>query len=146
MECRSLLNADNGKLLVRQRIALYRQFKNLGDSSKLSLSSLRFYAKRLGICRTAKMQKQSLITALMNLEYNSQGSSKKKLKIPLLKKYQGKSKKKSVCQNKSMMRLEPNSEGSSKMQLQIPINFEAKTKKKHASEKKIEPNKKKLLK
>ena len=45
-----------------------------------------------------------------------------------------------------MMRLEPNSEGSSKIQLQIPMNFEAKTKKKHSSEKKIEPNKKKAVK
>ena len=65
---RELLNADNGSLLLSRRIALYKQFKNLGDCSKLSLSRLRFYAKRLGVSMAGKMRKQRLITALRSFE------------------------------------------------------------------------------
>ena len=83
MEGRALVNANNGKLLNCQRMHLYRKFKKLGDSSKLSLSCLRFYAKRLGISRARHMQKQTLRTALRNSTYNSQGSSEKQLIIPL---------------------------------------------------------------
>ena len=49
LEGQELLKADNGKFLIRRRIALYRQLKKLGDCRKLPLKRLRFYAKRLGI-------------------------------------------------------------------------------------------------
>ena len=52
---RSLLNAGNGRLLLRQRILLYKQLKKLGDFEKLSLSRLRSYAKRLGIDKCVRM-------------------------------------------------------------------------------------------
>ena len=65
---RELLNADNGKLLRQRRIALYKQFKNIGDCSKLPLNRLRFYAKRFGISMAGKMRNQKLIMALKSLE------------------------------------------------------------------------------
>ena len=64
----STIQADNGSLLLSRRIALYKQFKNLGDCSKLPLSRLRFYAKRLGVSMAGKMRKQRLITALRSFE------------------------------------------------------------------------------
>ena len=48
---RDLLLAGNGSLLLRQRISLYKQLKKLGDYDNLSASSLRYYAKRLGIAK-----------------------------------------------------------------------------------------------
>ena len=71
LEGRRLLNADNGILLVRRRTALYKQLKNIGDFTKLSLQRLRFYGKRLGISMVGKMGKQRLITALRNFEGSS---------------------------------------------------------------------------
>ena len=62
---RDTLNADNGTLLVRQRISLYKQLKKLGDYRKLSLTRLRYFAKRLGI---TKMRKQTIILALYKFE------------------------------------------------------------------------------
>ena len=46
---RDLLNTGRCRLLHRQRITLYKQLKKLGDYNKLSVSRLRYYAKRLGI-------------------------------------------------------------------------------------------------
>ena len=46
---RDLLIAENGRLLLRQRILLNKQLKKLGDFKKLSASRLRSNAKRLGI-------------------------------------------------------------------------------------------------
>ena len=53
---RDLLLAGNSRLLLRQRISLYKQLKELGDFDNLSASRLRYYAKRLGItkCMSAK--------------------------------------------------------------------------------------------
>ena len=65
---RRLLNIDNGTLLMRQRISLYTQLKKLGDFWKLSLSRLRYYAKRLGILNSIKLRKHSIISALKQFE------------------------------------------------------------------------------
>ena len=65
---RELLNARNGRLLLRQRILLYKQLKKLGDFKKLSLSRLRSYAKRLGIDKCVRMRKQTVISALLKFE------------------------------------------------------------------------------
>ena len=65
---RKLLNIDNGTLLMRQRISLYTQLKKLGDFWKLSLSRLRYYAKRLGILNSVKLRKHSIISALKQFE------------------------------------------------------------------------------
>ena len=65
---RDLLNAGTGKLLLRQRISLFRKLKKLGDYRKLSLSRLRYYAKRLGICNCDKLGKYPIISALDKFE------------------------------------------------------------------------------
>ena len=65
---RDLLNAGNGKLLHRQRINLYKQLKKLGDYNKLTVSRLRYFAKRLGIAKCARMRKQNIISALLKFE------------------------------------------------------------------------------
>ena len=65
---RKLLNSDNGALLVRQRISLYGQLKKHGDYSKLTLSRLRYYAKRLGISKCGKMRKRTILLALNKFE------------------------------------------------------------------------------
>ena len=65
---RELLNARNGRLLLRQRILLYKQLKKLGDFKKLSVSRLRSYAKRLGIDKCVRMRKQTVISALLKFE------------------------------------------------------------------------------
>ena len=62
---RDLLNAGNGRLLLRQRVLLYKQLKKLGDFKKLSASRLRTYAKRLGIPKCSRMRKQTIISALL---------------------------------------------------------------------------------
>ena len=67
---RDLLNAGNGRLLHRQRINLYKQLKKLGDYNKLTVSRLRFFAKRLGIAKCARMRKQIIISALLKFEAN----------------------------------------------------------------------------
>ena len=64
---RDLLNSGNGRLLHRQRIVLCRQLKKLGDYNKLSVSRLRFYAKRLWIPELARITKQTIISALLKL-------------------------------------------------------------------------------
>ena len=65
---RNLLNAGNGRLLHRQRITLYKQLKKLGDYSKLSVSRLRYYAKRLGIAKCVRMKKHTIISSLRKFE------------------------------------------------------------------------------
>ena len=65
---RSLLNAGKGRLLLRKRITLYKQLKELGDFKKLSASRLRSYAKRLGIPKCVRMRKQTIISALLKFE------------------------------------------------------------------------------
>ena len=65
---RDLLNAGNGRLLHRQRITLYKQLKKLGDYNKLTVSRLRYFAKRLGIAKCARMRKQIIISALLKFE------------------------------------------------------------------------------
>ena len=65
---RDLLNAGNGMLLIRQRKSLFMKLRKLGDYRKLTLSRLRCYAKRLGICHCVKMQKNSIISALNKFE------------------------------------------------------------------------------
>ena len=65
---RELLNARNGRLLLRQRILLYKKLKKLGDFKKLSASRLRSYAKRLGIPKCTRMRKQTIISASFNFE------------------------------------------------------------------------------
>ena len=65
---RELLNARNGRLLHQQRIHLYKQLKKLGDYKKLSLSRLRYYAKRLGIANCSRMRKLTIISALSKFE------------------------------------------------------------------------------
>ena len=65
---RDLLIAENGKLLLRQRILLYKQLKKLGDFKKLSASRLRSYAKRLGIPGCTRMRKLCIISALLDFE------------------------------------------------------------------------------
>ena len=65
---RDLLNAGNGMLLIRQRISLYKQLRKLGDYRGLTLSRLRYYAKRLGVCNCDKMRKCTIISALNKFE------------------------------------------------------------------------------
>ena len=65
---RDLLKAGSGRLLHRQRITLYKQLKKLGDYNKLSVSRLRYYAKRLGIAKCIRMRKHTIISALLNFE------------------------------------------------------------------------------
>ena len=65
---RDLLNADDGTLLVRKRISLYKQLKKHGDYRKLSLARLRYYAKRLGISNCQKMRKNTIVSALKKFE------------------------------------------------------------------------------
>ena len=65
---RDLLNAGNGVLLIRQRKSLYRKLRRLGDYRQLSLTRLRCYAKRLGICNCTKMKKNTIISALHKFE------------------------------------------------------------------------------
>ena len=65
---RRLLNAGNGRLLLRQRILLYKQLTKLGDFKKLSASRLRTYAKRLGISNCSRMRKHTIISALLKFE------------------------------------------------------------------------------
>ena len=65
---RDLLNASSGMLLIRQRIFLYKQLKKLGPYRNLSLSRLRYYAKRLGVCKCDKMRKCAIISALNKFE------------------------------------------------------------------------------
>ena len=134
VEGRALVHANNGKVLIRQRMDLYRKFKKLGDSSKLSLSCLRFYAKRLGISRTAHMQKQALLTALMNLKYNYQGSSGKQLNTTSLKNIGAKLKKKEAFFSKL--------KSKKKVVVKSIIKYKLKNKKSFIKEKK-HPSKKK---
>ena len=47
---------------------MYKQLKKLGDYNKLSVSRLRYYAKRLGIAKCIRMRKQTIISALQNFE------------------------------------------------------------------------------
>ena len=63
-----MLNAGNDRLLHRQRITLYKQLKKLGDYNKLTVSRLRYFAKRLGIAKCARMRKQIIISALLKFE------------------------------------------------------------------------------
>ena len=65
---RDILNAGSGKLLIRQRISLYRKLKKLGDYRRFTLSRLRYYAKRLGICKSVNMRKSTIISALKQFE------------------------------------------------------------------------------
>ena len=65
---RDLLTANNGALLIRHRISLYKQLKKLGDYKKLTLARLRYFGKRLGISNCVKMRKHIIISALNEFE------------------------------------------------------------------------------
>ena len=65
---RHLLTAGSGRLLIRQRVSLYKQLKKQGDFRKLTVTHLRSYAKRLGIPKCVRMRKHTIISALMNFE------------------------------------------------------------------------------
>ena len=140
VEGRALVHENNGKVLIRRRMDLYRKLKKLGDSSKLSLSCLRFYAKRLGISRTGHMQKQALLTALMNLKYNSQGSSEKQLKTTSLKNITAKLKKKETFFSKFKAKKKVVGKSITKQKLKKKKSFI--TKKKHTSKKNKQKKKK----
>ena len=140
VEGRALVHENNGKVLIRRRMDLYRKLKKLEDSSKLSLSCLRFYAKRLGISRTGHMQKQALLTALMNLKYNSQGSSEKQLKTTSLKNITAKLKKKETFFSKFKAKKKVVGKSKTKQKLKKKKSFI--TKKKHTSKKNKQKKKK----
>ena len=70
-EGRDLLLADNGRLLKRERIFLFKQLKKIGNYDKLSASRLRSYAKRLGIKKCMRMRKKTIISALQKFESNN---------------------------------------------------------------------------
>ena len=67
---RGLLNVGIGRLLLWQRIVLYRLPKKNGNYNKLSVSRLRYYAKQLRIAKCTRMRKQTIISALLNFESN----------------------------------------------------------------------------